>query len=154
MSKPTAHSAAESSIRLSLLDHHTALPLWLSGVVFLGVVLLAMGAAISLLKPAMLVSPNAEITAAVRVYAGYTFSRDLALALMLLIALILRARSALNSLMLLTGMIQLLDVIPDCMEHRYSIIPGILVISVLFCLGAATLTGAPFWKLQAWRTNR
>jgi len=153
MTAPRAQSSAGLSIQTSLLDSGTPLPLWLRGVILLGIILLGMGAAISLLKPAMLVSPNAEITAAVRVYAGYTFSRDLALALMLLLALILRARSTLHSLMLLTGLVQLLDVIPDSLEHRYSIVPGILVIAVLFFLGAAKLAGAPFWKLQAWRTN-
>jgi len=153
MTTAHAQSPAGLSTQTSLLDSRAPLPLWLRGVILLGIILLGMGAAISLLKPAMLVSPNAEITAAVRVYAGYTFSRDLALALMLLLALILRARSTLNSLMLLTGLIQSLDVIPDCLEYRYSIVPGILVIAVLFFLGAAKLSGAPFWKLQAWRTN-
>ena len=153
MTTAHAESSAGLSTQTSLLDNRTPLPRWLRGVILLGIILLGMGAAISLLKPAMLVSPNAEITAAVRVYAGYTFSRDLALALMLLLALILRARSTLNGLMLLTGLVQLLDVIPDSLEHRYSIVPGILVIAVLFFLGAARLSGAPFWKLQAWRTN-
>jgi hypothetical protein len=52
--------------------------------------------------------------------------------------------------MLLVGCIQLLDVIPDCLDHRYAIIPGTLVIAALFLTGAAKISGAPFWKMQAW----
>jgi hypothetical protein len=57
------------------------------------------------LHPALLVSPHDEINPAVRVYAAYAFSRDLALAFMLFTALLLRTRTTLNSLMLFTGFI-------------------------------------------------
>lgn len=133
------------------LSSNATLPLWLKIVVIIGAVLLTAGAFISLLHPALLVSPHAEINPAVRVYASYTFSRDLALAITLVIALLLRARIALNSLMLLVGFIQILDAITDCVDHRWALVPGVLVIGLLFFLGAASLSGSPFWKAQAWK---
>jgi len=78
--------------------------------------------------PTLLVSPHDEINSAVRIYAAYTFSRDLALAFMLSTALLLRARATLNSLLPLTGFIQLLDAFTDVMDHRWVIVPAALVI--------------------------
>jgi hypothetical protein len=126
-------------------------PLWIRIVVVSGAVLLTAGALISRLHPILLVPPDNQINSAVRVYAAYTFSRDLALAIMLVTALLLRARATLNSLMLLTGFIQLFDAFTDCFDHRWPIVPATVVIGALFYLGSATLSGAPFWKIQAWR---
>ena len=133
------------------LSSTATLPRWLRIVVVIGAVLLTAGAFISLLDSALLVSPHAEINPAVRVYASYTFSRDLALAIMLVIAIFLRARTILNSLMLLVGFIQILDAITDCVDHRWALVPGVLVIGLVFFLGAAALSGSPFWKVQAWK---
>jgi hypothetical protein len=119
-------------------------PLWVQVVVIVGVVLLTAGGFISLLHPALLVSLHDEINSAVRVYAAYTFSRDLAIACMLFIALLLRARTTLSSLMLLTGFIQLLDAFTDVLDHRWVIVPGAVVIGTIFFLGAAALSGFPF----------
>ena len=128
-----------------------AFPIWVRAVVVIGAVLLTAGALISLLYPALLVSPHDEINPAVRVYAAYTFSRDLALAFMLITALLLRARATLNSLLLLTGFILLLDAFTDVMDHRWVIVPAALVIGAIFFLAAAGLSGFPFWKIQAWK---
>jgi hypothetical protein len=138
----------------SSLSCNATFPLWLRIVVIIGAALLTAGAFISLLKPALLVSPHIEISAAARVYASYTFSRDLALAIMLVTALLVRARATLNSLMLLVGLIQILDAIADCLDHRWIIVPGVLVIGAVFLLGAASLSGSPFWKIQAWKHSR
>jgi hypothetical protein len=126
-------------------------PLWVQIVVILGIVLLTAGAFIALLHPALLVSPREEINPAVRVYAAYTFSRDLALAIMLVVALALRTRAILSTLMLLTGLVQFLDAFADCLDHRWAIVPAAAILSTLFLLGAAALSGSPFWKIQAWK---
>ncbi len=136
---------------ISMPNPSARFPLWVRFVVIIGVVLLTAGGFISLLQPALLVSPHDEINSAVRVYAAYTFSRDLALAFMLFTALLLRARTTLNSLMLLTGFIQLLDAFTDVLDHRWVIVLGALVIGAIFFFGAAVLSGFPFWKIQAWR---
>jgi hypothetical protein len=128
-------------------------PVWLQAIVVIGAVLLTAGAFISLFHPILLVSPHDQINSAVHVYAAYTFSRDLALAFMLITALLLRARATLSSLMLLTGFIQLLDAFTDILDHRWAIVPGALVIGAVFFLGAAALSGFPFGKIQAWKQN-
>jgi hypothetical protein len=135
------------------LESKTAgsLPWWLSTSVILGAVLIAAGGVIALIHPAMLVSPDAEINGAVRVYAGYLVSRNLALATMLLVTLGMRARGALSSLMVLTAFIQLFDAAMNCMEGRWSLVPGVVVFAIVFFLGAARLCGRPLWKFTAWR---
>jgi hypothetical protein len=128
-----------------------ALPVWLLASVILGAILIAAGGLIALIDPGMLVSPDAEINHAVRVYAGYLASRNLALAIMLLVMLGLRARRALGSLMVLTAFVQLLDAAMDCVEGRWPLVPGVAVFAIVFFLGASRLFGQPFWKFAAWR---
>jgi hypothetical protein len=123
---------------------------WVRVVVILGAVLTAMGAVIALVHPAMLVSPHDEINDAVRIYAGYLVARNFAIAIMLVALLFLGARRALGNLMVLVGFIQLLDVCMDVAEGRWSIVPGILVFGLVFLVGAARLSGSPFWRIEAW----
>lgn len=127
-----------------------AIAWWLSIVVVLGVLLLAAGAVIALIHPAMLVSPHDEINGAVRIYAGYFASRNLALAIVLVALLGLRAKKALSNLMVLVALVQLIDACIDCVEGRWVIVPGVLVFGLIFCLGAYRLSGYPFWKREAW----
>ena len=129
----------------------TSLPWWLIAIVIVGSVLMFAGACFAFLRPEMLLSPGQPITEGVRVYAGYLVSRNLALSLMLLAALALRARGALSTLMVLYAFIQLLDVGNDALEGRLPIVPGILILGVLFLIGAARLSGHPFWSPNAWR---
>jgi hypothetical protein len=82
------------------------------------------GGVIALVDPATLVSPTDVINNAARIYAGYLASRNLALAAALLAAMMLRARGALGSLMMLTAFIQIGDAVIDCAEGRWSIVPG------------------------------
>jgi hypothetical protein len=123
---------------------------WVRVIVILGAGSTAMGAVIALVYPAMLVSPHDEINNAVRIYAGYLFARNLAIALLLMVLLVLRAKRALGNLMALVGVIQLLDVCMDVAEGRWSIVPGILVIGIVFLVGAARLSGYAFWRSEAW----
>jgi hypothetical protein len=126
------------------------LPWWIFLVVVLGALLMAVGGVIALVRPGMLVSPHDEINGAVRVYAGYLVSRNLALATMLLAMLTLRARGALGNLMVLTAFIQFLDAGIDCMEGRWAVVPGVVIFGLIFFIGAARISVFPFWRRQAW----
>jgi hypothetical protein len=124
---------------------------WIITIVIVGSALMIAGAYFALLRPEMLLSPHQEITHGVRIYAGYLVSRNLAIGVMLLAALTLRARGALSSLMTLYACIQFLDAVADCVEGRWVIVPGILILGALFLIGAARLSGHPFWSPKAWR---
>ena len=126
------------------------IPLWVSVLVIAGALLTAMGAVIALVRPAMLVSPHDQINEAVRIYAGYLAARNLAIALMLTGLLALRARRALGNVMTLVALVQLLDVCIDCAEGRWTVVPAVLVLGILFSIGAARLSGSPFWRREAW----
>ena len=136
------------------LAQSTAFPWWAQVIVLLGSFLMAAGALIALLNPAMLVSPHDEINAAVHVYAGYLFSRNAALAILLMGSLLLRSKAVLNTLILLTAFIQLLDAVVDCVEGRWLVAPGVAVFGLLFFLAAARLSGHPFWRKEAWSQVR
>ena len=130
---------------------HAALPKWLPLIVVPGALLLAAGAVIALVNPAMLASPGIAINGAVHVYAGYLVARNLALALLLLVTLSMGARRSLSTLMVLTALIQLFDAGMDIVERRWPLIPGVLIFAALFLFGAARITGAPVWRRAAWR---
>jgi hypothetical protein len=149
-------SEIEIADQVSLANSHpappatTAFPWWLQTVVFLGALLMVAGGLIALLNPAMLVSPHDEINAAVHIYAGYLFSRNAALAILLIASMIFRAKGTLNTLILLTAFVQCLDGVVDCMEGRWGIVPGVLMFALLFLLASARLSGHPFWRKEAW----
>jgi len=98
----------------------------------------------------MLVSPHDEINAAVHIYAGYLFSRNAALAILLVASMLFRSRGTLNTLILLTAFIQFLDAAVDCMEGRWIIVPGVLIFGLLFFVASARLSGRPFRRKEAW----
>jgi hypothetical protein len=146
------HDLKESNLRgPSESTIVTSLPWWLIAIVTVGSMLMLAGAGFALLRPELLLSPGQPITEGVRVYAGYLVSRNLALGLMLLAALVLRARGALSTLMLLYAFVQLLDVGNDALEGRWAIVPAIAILGLLFLLGAARLSGHFFWSARAWR---
>jgi hypothetical protein len=130
---------------------NTPIPWWVIGVATVGSLLMIVGGLLALIRPEMLLSPHQEVTQAVRIYAGYLASRNLALGVMLLAILGLRASRALHGFMILFALIQFLDISMDCTEARWTIVPGILALSVLFLLAAARISGHPFWRPQAWR---
>ena len=105
---------------------------WVLLAVLLAALLNLAGALIALIHPGMLVSPLDQITKAVHVYAGYLVSRDLAIAGSLLVMLITGNRRALGVLMLLAGSVQLLDAVMDCVEARWMVAPGVLLLGVFF----------------------
>ena len=123
---------------------------WITAAVLLGALLMATGAVLALVHPAMLVSPHDQINAAVHVYASYLTARNGALAIMLVALLTLRARRALGNLMVLVALIQILDAVMDAIEARWTLVPGILIFGLVFLIAAARLSGYPFWRSEAW----
>jgi hypothetical protein len=125
-------------------------PSWVNIVVVVCAVLMGAGAIIALVNPRMLVDRHAEINAAVRTYAGYLTARNGTLAIMLLVLLAVGARRALGGLMAIVGFIQLADFVVDCVDARWSVAPGVLVLGILLLMAAGRLAGAPFWRREAW----
>ncbi len=135
-----------------MADSETApFPWWLRTTIILGSLLMATGAVLALVNPQMLVYPGAAINDASRTFAGYFFGRNLVLAILLLVALLQRARGMLNTLLLLTGFIQVIDVVLDCAERRWRIVPVVAIFAVMLFLSSARLSGFPFWKAKAWK---
>jgi hypothetical protein len=124
---------------------------WPQAVVLLAVFLIAMGGVIALVRPAMLVSPHDEVNGAVHIYAGYLAARNLTLAGMLMALSFIRARRALGNLVAIVGLIQLLDVCIDVAEGRWAVAPGVAVLGLILLVAAARFSGAPFWKIEAWK---
>ncbi|WP_158751027.1 hypothetical protein [Acidobacterium sp. S8] len=74
------------------------------------------------------------ISPAVRVYAGYLISRNLALAIMLMIAVSLRRQASLRAFVILTALIQVLDAVLDAIEGRWVMVPGVFIFAIAFYL--------------------
>src|SRR5215831_558947 len=126
------------------------LPVWVRVVVLLGALLLLVGAVLSKVNPTLLTN-NSPMTDAARVYADYTFARDLAIAALLLFLLLLRARRILAGLMVLVALIQLLDILNDLARGALILIPGLLLFAVVFLIGARQVFGRPLWQGATWR---
>ena len=116
-----------------------ALPLWVKVIVVVAASLFAAGSVIAVMRPELLVARQGEMNSAARVYAGYMFSRNLALAVMLLAAWIKDTRQALSGLMLLAALVQLLDAGLDAAEGRIMLVPGIVVLCALFSFAAVRI---------------
>lgn len=101
-------------------------------MVVLGAALLAAGAVLAVVKPSMLLGRGEPVTRGVRVYAGYLFSRNLSLAILLIAALTRGWRSNLPGMMALYALIQLFDAIMDCIEGRWTVLPPVVLLGLLF----------------------
>jgi len=126
------------------------IPLWVSIVVILGALLTATGAIISKVDPTLLTN-GSPMTDAARVYADYLFARNLPLAVMLLFLLAVKARRMLAGFMVLTAFIQLVDVINDLARGAFLLVPGLIIFSIVFLIGAWQLFGQAIWQIDAWR---
>jgi len=126
------------------------IPLWVTIVVILGALLTATGAIISKVDPTLLTN-GSPVTDAARVYADYLFARNLSLAVMLLFLLAVSARRMLAGFMVLTAFIQLVDVINDLARGAFLLVPGLIIFSAVFLIGAWQLFGQAFWHVDAWR---
>jgi len=127
-------------------------PLWVSIVVILGALLTITGAVISKLDPTLLTN-GSPMTEAARVYADYLFARNLALTVMLLFLLTVKARQMLAGFMVLIALIQLVDVADDLARRAFLLVPGLLVFAIVFLLGAWRLFGQAVWHVDAWRAS-
>lgn len=127
----------------------TAIPLWVKIVAVVCGLLTGMGAVIAWVQPGMLLQPHAEITTAVRTYAGYLTSRNLIFALMLFALLAAGARRALGNLLAILGLIQVLDGVIDCVETRWTIASGVFILGLIFLVAATRLCGK-LWRKAAW----
>src|SRR5262245_1594490 len=125
-------------------------PLWVSIVVILGALLTLSGAVISQLDPTLLTDGH-PMTDSARIYAGYTFARDLSLAVMLLLLLFVRARRILAGLMVLTVLIQVVDIVNDLFRGAILLLPVVFVFAIVFLLAAGRLLGRAIWRVDAWR---
>jgi hypothetical protein len=132
------------------VDEASIIPLWVRVFVVVGGLLMVIGGIVALARPSMLISPTDQITGGVHIYAGYFAARNIAVGLFLPLLLALGAHRALGSLMMLVGVIQMLDVIMDCIEGRWAIVPGVLALGILYLIGAARVSGAPFWRRDSW----
>ena len=131
----------------------TRIPVWIAVIVIIGAVLLLVGALVSKVDPTLLTNNN-PMTDAARVYADYTFARDLAVAVMLLFLLFVRARRMLAGFMTLVAFIQVIDILDDLARGAFVLIPGLLIFAILFLIGAWQLFGRPLWQMTTWRYSR
>src|SRR5690348_1007357 len=128
------------------------IPVWIAVIVIIGAVLLLVGALVSKVDPTLLTN-HSPMTDSARVYADYTFARDLALAVMLLFLLFVRARRMLAGFMVLVAFIQIIDILDDLARGTFVLIPGLLVFAILFLIGAWQLFGRPLWQMANWRDS-
>src|SRR5262249_14600181 len=118
------------------------IPLWVSVVGILGALLTIAGAVISKADPTLLTngSPMAD---AARIYADYMFARNVAIAVLLLLPLMVRARQTLAGFMVLIALIQLIDGADDLIRGDVLLVPGLVVFALVFLFGAGRLFGQP-----------
>jgi hypothetical protein len=111
-----------------------------SVVVILGALLTLSGALIAKFDPTLLTN-GSPITSAGQMYVDYMFSRNLALAVMLLLLLAMRANRMLAGFMALVALIQCIDVLDDLARRDFLLVPGLLVFALVFLVGAWQLFG-------------
>ena len=129
------------------------IPLWVSIVVILGALLTLTSAVISKVDPTLLTNGN-PMTASARIYADYMFARDLALAVMLLLLLVVRARRMLAGFMVLTVLIQCVDIVDDLFRGAFLLLlPVVFVFAIVFLLAAGKLFGRAIWHVDVWRES-
>jgi hypothetical protein len=114
-------------------------PWWLTVIVILGAVLIATGAVLAIF------ASGEHLNTAGHNYADYFITRNLAVAVMLLVMLALRARRELAALMILTALIQFLDAVTAIATGRLGLVPIDLIFAAVFTFGAARLSGPRLW---------
>ncbi|MBO0794824.1 MAG: hypothetical protein J2P36_28265 [Ktedonobacteraceae bacterium] len=149
MTNPSAQSQVDD---LRMPQSVVRFPLWVSIAVILGALLTITGAVIGKVDPTLLTNGSA-MTDAARVYADYMFARNLALAVMLLLLLAVRARRMLAGFMVLIALIQIVDVGDDLAREAFLLVPGLLVFAIVFLLGAWRLFGQAIWRVDTWRES-
>jgi len=125
------------------------IPWWVSSIVIVGAVLMLTGAVISKVAPTLLTN-GGPMTEAARVYADYTFARNLPLAILMLLLLTIKARRMLAGFMVLIALIQLVDILDDVARGDIVLAAGLLIFAIAFLLGAWQLFGQAIWHSDAW----
>jgi hypothetical protein len=116
------------------------IPRWIIAFAAFAALLLAIGASISLLAPQRLVTPGVEINSAAQIYAGYTFSRNMGLFLVLCVGLIKRSRSIMTVMMGLFSLINFCDAIMDIKESRLPVFVIAFLLSLIAAMAAIRLS--------------
>ncbi|HEY7418696.1 MAG TPA: hypothetical protein VH593_26190 [Ktedonobacteraceae bacterium] len=149
MTNPSVQSQADN---LGTPQSVARFPLWVSIVVILGALLTITGAVISKVNPTLLTN-GSPLTETARVYADYMFARSIALAVMVLFLLAVRARRMLAGFMVLIALIQLVDAGDDLARGAFLLVPGLLVFALVFLAGAWRLFGQAIWRIDTWRES-
>ena len=116
------------------------IPRWIIVFAVLAALLLSVGAGISLLSPQRLVTPGVEINSAAQVYAGYTFSRDLGLFIVLCVGLIRYSRSIITVMLGLFSLINLFDALMDLRESRFPVFVIAFLLSLISAMAFVKLS--------------
>lgn len=116
---------------------NVSIPRWIYVFAAMAALLLALGASISMFFPQQLVAPGVEINSAAKIYAGYTFSRNLGLFIVLCVGLIRRSRSIMTVMLGLFSLINFCDAIMDIRESR---LPVSLIALLLSLIAAMAFT--------------
>jgi hypothetical protein len=88
------------------------------------------------------------VTGAARAYAVYLFEQNLLLAAMLLLFLASRVRRTLAGFIVLTALLQRVDVINGLARGAFLLVPGLLVFDIVFLAGAWRLSGLVVWHVM------
>src|SRR5262249_37763086 len=121
---------------------------WLvRGVVVLGAVVNGVVGALSLVAPGTFLGavghPDEPLSAGVQVFAAYTGTRDLAVALLLLVLLAARSTPRLAGVVLLVALTNPLDGLDALASQRWAQLPGALTFAVVFVTVAIWLLRRP-----------
>lgn len=137
--KALSESARPVTAEASPAATTRTLPWWLTVIVIIGALLTATGAVLAIF------ASGEHLNAAGHNYADYFITRNLAVAVMLLVTLALRARRVLAALMILTALIQFLDAVTAIATARLGLVPIDLIFAAVFTFGAACLSGSRPW---------
>jgi hypothetical protein len=151
MTKPADLKSVSQTGNPSAGTNVTRLPWWASAIVILCAILMALGATIALLNPAMLVGAQVNISPATTVYADYLASRNLAIAIMLLCMLAISARRGLASVLLVAALVQIIDAGIDCFEGRWTVAPAVLLLGLMLSVAANIVSGRRLYNASFWR---
>lgn len=133
--KALSESARPVTAELSPAATARTWPWWLTVIVIIGALLTATGAVLAIF------ASGEHLNTAGHDYADYFITRNLAVAVMLLVTLALRARRVLAALMILTALIQFLDAVTAIATGRLGLVPIDLIFAAVFTFGAARLSG-------------
>ncbi len=73
------------------------------------------------------------------------------ISVMLLLLLVVRARRMLAGFMVLTVLIQFVDIVDDLFRGAFLLLPVVFVFAIVFLFAAGRLFGRAIWHVDAWR---